>query len=234
MRSRRNGAERVYSAAEKWVNVALRTDGSLFTPGQPIWTPSLLEELHRKVLDRPDEGEGDFYDKLEKQLVGSPPDVYQLMGEVLYAHFLIVSTSNSANQRGRISTVLNWSPSPVQIPQGLVAALTPGIANPGTGFHTYRPFQVGLLIEFVEQWKKLAPEERERRLNDPWAFKDFVMDLRPHSHLLRNSQNTPRIQRQALLHLTHPDTFEAMVNLDHKRQISKTFEAYVSDPRGGC
>ncbi len=229
-RQNRVGVERVYAAAQKWVNAALRNDDSLFTPGRPIWTTQLLGEIHRKFLDRPDGGGGSFYDQLEKQLAGSLPDVYQLMGEVLYAHLLIVSTSNGTNQQRRIETVLNWSPSPVQIPQELVAALTPGLVTPGQAYHTYRPFQVGLLIEFAEQWKDLALEERERRLNAPWMFKEFVMGLQPRSRLLRRNQNTPRIQRQALLHLVHPDTFEAIVNIDHKNKIAEVFAGYVSDP----
>ena len=32
------GAEKVYAAAEKWVQRALRTDDSLFTPGEPVWS----------------------------------------------------------------------------------------------------------------------------------------------------------------------------------------------------
>ena len=34
--------------------------------------------------------DGSFLDKLEKMLAGSSPDVYQLMAEVLYVHFLII------------------------------------------------------------------------------------------------------------------------------------------------
>ena len=223
------GTEKVYSAAEMWVEAALRTDGSLFTPGEQIWTSRWLGELHRRFLDNPDESKASFLDKLQRLLEGSPPEVYQLIGEVLYIHFLIVTTSNSADERQRIDTVLRWSQTPVEIPPKLVAALTPGIANPGTGFHTYRPFQVGLLIEFVEQWKEQDPGERERLLNEPWAFKEFLMGVRLHSRLLRDNQNTPRIQRQALLHLTYPDAFEAMVSLDHKEKIAKTFEASIAE-----
>ena len=181
------------------------------------------------VLDRPDDGQGGFLDKLKVQLDGSPPEVYQLMGEVLYFHFLIVNTKNSATEQQVIDTVLGWSRSPVEIPTELVAGLTPGIANPGAAFHTYRPFQVGLLIEFVGQWKQ-QPDERQLLLNDPWAFKDFLMAMRLHSLLLRNRQNTPRIQRQALLHLAHPDTFETIVNVDHKNKIAKTFEGLIKEP----
>ena len=223
------GTEKVYAAAETWVDVALRTDDSLFTPGKQIWTSRWLGELHRRFLNTPDESKSSFLDKLQRQLEDSPPEVYQLMGEVLYVHFLIVTTSNSAHEQQRINTILRWSRSPVQVPPDLIAALTPGIANPGTGFHTFRPFQVGLLIEFVEQWKERDPDERERLLSDPWAFKEFLMGMRLHSRLLRDSQNTPRLQRQALLHLTHPDTFEAIVNLDHKDKIAKAFEASIAE-----
>ena len=92
MGSRRigGGVENVYAAAEKWVDCALRSDDSLFTPGTPIWTSQWLGELRERFLDRPDEGEGNFYEKLEQQLAESPPEVYQLMGEVLYSlpHYL--------------------------------------------------------------------------------------------------------------------------------------------------
>ena len=223
------GTEKVYAAAKSWVDCTLRSDGSLFTPGKQIWTRRWLGELHRRFLDKPDKSKGSFLDKLQRQLEGSPPEVYQLMGEVLYVHFLIVGTSNSADEQQRINTVLRWSHASVEIPPHLVAALTPGIANPGAGFHTYRPFQVGLLIEFVEQWKGQDDQERERLLKDPWAFKEFLIGMRLNSRLLRNNQNTPRIQRQALLHLTYPDTFEAIVNIDHKNMIAKAFQDSIAD-----
>ena len=52
------GVDNVYAAAQKWVDCALRSDGSLFTPGKPIWTRQWLGELQERFLDRPDEGEG--------------------------------------------------------------------------------------------------------------------------------------------------------------------------------
>ena len=52
------------------------------------------------------------------------------------------------------------------------------------------------------------------------------------SAMLRDSQNTPRTQRQALLHLVHPDTFERIVNVDHKNKIAAQFGGLVEDPVG--
>ena len=166
-------AENVYEAAGEWVDSALRTDGSLFTPGEPIWSSLWLGELHERFLNNPDESKGtSFIDKLQRQLANSPPQVYQLMGEVLYVYFLIVSTDNGDGERGVIDTVLKWAPSPVVIPHDLVVSLVPGIVNPGLGFHGYRPFQVGFIIEFVEQWKEQS-NTYVPLLGDPWEFQEF-------------------------------------------------------------
>ncbi len=226
-----DGAEKVYEAAALWVERALRTDDSLFTPGVPIWSSQWLGELHRRFLDRPDESGDSFLEKLQRQLEGSPAEVYQLMGEALYFYFLIVYARDSANEQRVINTVLGWSPTPVATSPDLVAGLTPGIANPGVAFHTYRPFQVGLIIEFTEQFKELESSERQHLLDDPWAFKNFLIAMRCRSQLLVNNQNTPRIQRQALLHLVHLDTFEGTVSVDHKKRIAeaKTFAHFVTE-----
>ena len=231
-RKTHDGVEKVYATAEAWVSRALRSDDSLFTPGTPIWTSEFLGELHQRFLDNPDDSSDGFLEKLKRQLAGSPPGVYQLMGEVLYLHFLIVWTKSGARELERIRTVLGWSPEPVEIPVNLIEALTPGIANPGAAFHTYRPFQVGFLIEFAERWKEQNPVERDHLLDDPWAFKGFVFGLGLRSLLLRNSQNKHRIQQHTLLHLVHPDAFEGTVSVVEKNKIvgAKAFSGFVTEP----
>ena len=226
-----DGAEKVYEAAQRWVDRALRADGSLFTPGNDIWSSRWLGELRTRFLDRPDEGGDTFLEKLQRQLEGSPPQVYQLMGEALYCYFLVVWTKDSANEQRVIDAVLGWSPAPVAIPPDLVAGLTPGIANPGVAFHTYRPFQVGFLIEFAEQFKAREPGDQKRLLHDPWEFKDFLLAMRCRSQLLQDNQNTPRIQRQALLHLVHPDAFEGTVSVEQKESIAgaQAFQEFVTE-----
>ena len=217
MDTRKAGRQNVYAAAEAWVRRALRSDDSLFTPGRPIWTSEWLDELHRRFLDSPDVSDTPFWDKLERQMAGSPPQAYQLMTEVLYVHLIVVSRKDSTGVQAQLQQVLNWSPQPMAIPSEFVAGLTPGIANPGQGFHRYRPHQVGLVIEFASQWKQLGPDECQRLLDDPWAFKDFVMHVDLRSALFRDYPVNPRIQQHALLHLVHPDTFEPIVSFNSTR-----------------
>ena len=230
MDTRRAGAQNVYAAAEAWVRRALRSDDSLFTPGRPIWTTEWLDELHRRFLDSPDVSATPFRDKLERQMAGSPPQAYQLMAEVLYVHFIVVSRKDSTGVQAQLQQVLNWSPQPMAIPSELVAGLTPGIGNPGQGYHRYRPYQVGFIIEFASQWKQSGSDEPQRLLDDPWAFKDFVMHLDLRSALFRDHPVSPRVQQHALLHLVHPDTFEPIVSANHKERIAAVFEGLVEDP----
>ena len=120
----REGADRVYEAAQAWVDAALRSDSSLFTPGEAIWSSRWLRELREHFLDRPDVPGGKFLGKLQKQLAGRPPQVHQLMAEALYFHQLIVSARDGTPKRRSIETVLGWSPSPVVIPAELAQGLT--------------------------------------------------------------------------------------------------------------
>ena len=164
-----------------------------------------MGELHRRFLDRPDDSRRPFLEKLKDQLENSPPEVYQLMAEVLYVHYLPLDPNEQA-----IRTVLGWSSAPVNIPPELVDGLQFLFINPGVA-RTLIPFQVGTLIETVEQWKELDPGEVDRLLDDLWAFKDFLFSRQFTSRLLANNQNTGGLERHLLLHIAFPDTFERIL-----------------------
>lgn len=236
MGSRLSNREQVYAAAHSWVDACLRRDDSLFTPGEPIWSARWLGELHRRFLDHPDEGDGSFHTKLSTQLAGAEPQTCQLMGEVLYVHYLIASTSGKggtgdAKKREHIEKALHLSPSPATIPENAIAGLSPGICGPGTAFNTYRVFQLGLIIEFTENWKSLPATERHQLLADPWAFRDHlrtgIADAPKDEHafalrsaLMRGKGSRVGTQYSALLHLVFPDTFEPIVSRHDKQRIA--------------
>ena len=222
-RKTREGSENVYAAARKWVDCTLRKDDSLFTPGKAIWTKELLTELRKCYLDNPDVPGNDFYDRLRKQLEGSSQAAaYQLMAEVLYFHYLIIWRMNMRGdtKKNRIDEVLGWSGQQLTISADLVAGLTPGIANIGQARSSLFPFMVGFIIEFVEQWKAQRPDERQRLLTEPWAFKEFATRLDLQGRLFLEGHSSHRPQLEAMLHLVFPDIFEGIVSLPHKEQIA--------------
>ena len=90
---------------------------------------------------------------------------------------------------------------------------------------------VGFLVEFVDQWKEQDSEKRQRLLDDPWEFKDFGSRLDFKGALFKEGPNSHRPQREALLHLVFPDTFEGTVSVPQKEQIAaaKAFAHFVTD-----
>ena len=236
MGSRRTGPddENIYSAAQLWVDSALRKDDSLFDPGRPVWTAQNLAELRRLFLDRYDELRGrGFFDRLESLLRGSSDDICQLMGEAVYVTYLIVwrQRGSRATKLGYINQVLGCSTAPAVIPGHLADGLEPGIADPGAFFIANFGIHPGYVIEFVEHWKGLDPDEQDRLLCDPWEFKKLVFNIPFRSAVLRDSPNAPAAQKMALLHLVFPDDFEGIVSSEVKRQIAGCpwFARYVTE-----
>ncbi len=228
------GVEKVYVAAEKWIDCALRNDDALFTSGEPIWSRDYLAELRDRFLERPDEGEGNFFQRLETQLEGCSAEAYQLMAEVLYVHLLFISDRGmrADTKKERVEQVLGWGAPLSTIPSDLVNGLSKGLGGPGRRFFSDRPFHVGLIIEFVDHWKQLKLDERDRLLDDPWAFKDFVSGMDPRGELFKEKPTAHRAQIQVLLHLVFPDAFEGIASIRHKQDIAKApaYVSYITEP----
>ena len=215
-------AAKVYDAADLWIASALRSDDSLFTPGVAIWSRETLAEARKRFLDRKDErkGAGFFDGKLKRVLAGSPPEVYQLMGEALYVSYLIIHKGavGQAKKVERVNQILGWSCERVEFPDDLHDALENGIMAPG-GFVDFGS-NLAAVVEFVEQWKKNGSDTSLLNRDDPeapWRFQKFVAGF------------TTPAKRMPLLHFAHPDYFESMA-AGHKNSVAKApkFQRYVT------
>ena len=232
MSARLPSAESTYDAAKQWVDRALRTDDSLFTPGMSIWTRRWLNGLHERFLKQPAVSRiSEFLPSLERQLADGPAEVHQLMAETLYVH-LLIQAQTVATKRERIETVLGWHPNTVSFPERLSDGLSGKLVNAEGGFgNKFISYQVGTLIESVVHWKNLESSEHERLIQDPWAFKDFLFTIRFTSSLLANKQDTGGLERHMLLHIVHPDTFEPMLGNDKSKLAkAKAFQHLVPEP----
>src|SRR5437868_9276160 len=89
----------VYKAADQWRDAALMADGSLFTPGEAIWTLATAEELFRHFNLSPDESSDSFDTKFKRQLQGSSPATYQLAAELVYVSNLIIVDTSGKSKR---------------------------------------------------------------------------------------------------------------------------------------
>lgn len=213
--ARQRGKEEIYQAIEHAIQQTLKSDDSVFTPGAAIWTADNLAVLHQKFIDQPDESGDSFHVKLERQLAGASPAVYQLMAEAFYLHLLPAASVAPEWKRRIVQQVLDFSPEPIAIPDDIEFT---GLFHAGVAFNTYRPFQIQLVIEFTEAWKKLGSSEQAELLKDPWAFKEMLYKIPMHA---------AQSQQSALLHMVHPDTFEDIVSQDVKKKIVRTFSDRV-------
>ena len=61
----------VLKAAEHWRSSCLESDGAVFTENS-LWTLEHFKQVEQYYLYRLEEGEGDFFQKLEFQLAPAP------------------------------------------------------------------------------------------------------------------------------------------------------------------
>jgi len=202
-------------AVDRFVEEAFaRTDGSMFTPGQPVWTAANLTELVKRFVSAPNEGTDSFEVKLKGQLAGASDPVIQLMAEVLFAYHMVARQVGKQAKLNSVRGVLSMMSAPAELPAPLVAAASQGLVSTGTFFQTNRYFQLAFLIRLAAEWRRHSATERAKLLVDPWAFKAFVHSVPP-------DRDGP--MRHAVLHFVFPATFEAIISRKHREQICAHF-----------
>lgn len=213
----------LYDLHRRWIGQVLPSGGSLLVSGRAVWTDENLAEVDRHFVETPDlTKDKRYFEKLKDQMVGVSPEGVQLMAELHLVHFLHIwrGAVSAEKKRRDLETILSWMPSPAPLGENIVQCLSPGVAHPGQWVLTRRDTQITWLIGFARAWRRLEAQEQSWLLQDPWAFKDLVQSVEwAHADGAR----------LAMLHLSHPDTFESIVSPHHKRRIVRRF---ASEPEG--
>ena len=197
-------AEAVYTAAERFVDECVRKDGSLFTPGQPVWTGANAADLFDRV--GPWGEGGSFWDKLDGQVESASDEVRQLAAEAMFVQYLGEDKTRGSTKRATLEHLL--APVGVEIPLELDEALESGLSDPGAG-KAHRPTYLRSLLDFARRWKEITDVEQARLLGDPWGFRDFV--------------DSGGAQAEVLIHLVFPETFEPIGSARAKQKVAQTF-----------
>ena len=212
----------IYAAAQQWVDAALRSDDSLFTPGEPIWSLETLNEFLQRV-DSSSNRQGNFLERFEWQLASARPDTIQLAAEILYVHFLIHTDDaiKGSTKRDQIMKVLGWARRDAPLPESLDKALDSGVCNPSASFNIQRHLNLRLVARLAQKLKQQSEDQRAAALGDPWEFKQSFRLL---------TDSTSYLQASALLHLVYPDKFERILPQYHKDYIVNTFAGLLQNP----
>lgn len=214
------GDETVYEAASRFREFGMRSRQSVFAPPRPVWSLASFQELEREFASVPDTSGGSFESKLRTQLGRCSDEARLLMAELLALHLLITNTIGKDKKLETIGIALDTMTTPVPVPADLHEAFENGFVNPGAYFNTGRPAQLRYLVRVGSLLSSRPFDELTLVLDDPWRFRETLEPL---------SEQGSATQRQALLHLLFPVTFEAIVSTDHQQKIVGHFA-----PLTGC
>ena len=214
-------AEAILDATEQWKQRCLLNGGSLFTE-ERLWTRGNFEQLRTHFVEKPDEGQGAFDEKLKRQLAPTPPATKRLWSEMTWVYYVMVFDVKGETKLDQIKTAWEWSES--ELPdsawtQG--AILDRGLANSGIAYKTHKWREFRFFVTAMIDWFSLPTQSRENFLADPWRFAEWL-DGQKDSHA--------RQLRNVLLYLLFPDSFEPIFSNNHKRKIAKAFYQKWDEP----
>ena len=216
-------AEAVLEAAEQWKQRCLLDGGSLFSE-ERLWTRENFEQLHTHFVEKPDDGQDTFHEKLKRQLAPALPATKRLWSEMTWVYYLISGTHKGETKLDQIKLVWEWSGS--ELPDGtwvldVDAVLDRGVVSPGPAYnmHKWREFQ--FFVTAMIDWFSLPEESRESFLTDPWRYAEWLDD---------REYSPARQLRHVFLYLLFPDSFESIASRAAKRKIAKAFHEKWNEP----
>lgn len=211
-------------AARLWRDRCLLNEGSVFTE-KSLWTSDNVGYLVRDYAENLDYGEGSFFQKLERQLAGSPASAKQLAAEMFWVMYLFCTRGSMqpGTKRRQIRQVWEWSGKPLpDAPFELDEALQDGVGNPGTAFNTHRWREFLFFILAMRAWTALSKPQRKARLADPWNLAEWLKG---------QDETRTRQLRHMLLYMLFPDHFEPFATASQKRIIVREFtKQFGEDP----
>ena len=207
-------AHRIFDAVQRWADRCLVKDNSVFSD-EAIWTAAHVRELIEFFVQRPDEGEGVFTEKLQTQVEPASPQAKRLMAELLWVLSLFPSNIYPPAKRRLITTAWGWSGSELSKKvEPLSDEVLLGLGHAGPGYSNHRWRELRFLILMTEEIKVMPSTERTALLNDPWRFNDWL-DALP--------DDGNRQLKLLLPHLLHPEQFERIASRGALRKILATF-----------
>lgn len=213
---RLNHVKASLDAAEQWKQRCLLDGGSLFTD-ERLWTSENFDQLRIHFVEKPHKGSGSFDEKLRGQLDHAPDEAKRLWAEMTWVLYLPVSSSliKPVTKIDQIRMAWEWSGS--EFPkehQALRDEVLNGIVNPGIAYNAHRWRECRFLVIAMLDWFSLSLERRKSLLTDPWDFAAW---------LFKRQSVQVRQFPHAFLFLLFPDSFEPIMNLNHKKEIVKAF-----------
>lgn len=194
---------------------------SLFTE-LSVWSSSTCQELIDFFVKNLDEGDGDFFAKLENQLEHSSPEAKVLASEMLWLMLICPSNIGPDSKRKSIERVFSWSGYEFtkDARQKFLSdhALT-GVGSAGTAYNTGRWRELIYVIRLVSALLELTEQERRELLNNVEQLSLWVKSI---------PENGSRQFRHMFLYLLFPEVHERIFGNTDRKAILTTLTEITS------
>ncbi|WP_275892057.1 AAA family ATPase [Shewanella xiamenensis] len=195
--------------------------GNSLLTNRPIWGLKTIDELVKYFVDNLDEGEGDFFSKLETQLKPASADAKILLAEMLWFMSLCPSNVGPSSKRDTVERVFAFSGKnladtvPVDVQKEYLSdEVLTGIGKTGAAYNTGRWRELVYFIRLLTELFKLSASERSTLLANREAFSTWL-ELIP--------ENSQRQFRHMLLYLFYPDSQERIFGGGHRQSLLTKF-----------
>ncbi|MBB1318083.1 AAA family ATPase [Shewanella sp. SR43-4] len=195
--------------------------GSSLLTGKPIWNLKNIDELIKYFVDNLDEGEGDFFSKLETQLKQASAEAKMLLAEMLWFMSLCPSSVGPSSKRDTVERVFAFSGKkladsvPVEVQKEYLSdEVLTGIGKTGAAYNTGRWRELVYFIRLLTELFKLSTSERSTLLANREAFSTWL-ELIP--------ENSQRQFRHMVLYLFYPDSQERIFGGGHRQSLLTKF-----------
>jgi MoxR-like ATPase len=204
----------ILAAAEQWCEVSLMKGQSVFGLGE-VWNVRAIDDLVTYFVENLDEGEGNFIQKLEKQLEPASTEAKILCAEILWAMLLAPSNIKPKKKRQNVEIILSWAGHELPVNEVLLDdAPLMGIGSGGTAYNNLRWKELVYCIKLFKQLFSISEGERAKLLRDGNGFAQWLEQI---------PDNESRQFRHMLLYLLFPDSFERIFGNSDRIKILKSF-----------
>jgi MoxR-like ATPase len=204
----------IIRAMRDWADRCLVNDGAILSK-RPLWRIQHLDELQQKFVERPDEGDDSFAEKMRRQLGDASNDAKLLMAELFWVTLLFPSNIRPETKKQNIREL--WDLTNEEWPSAshyLSNDILAGVGSAGPGYNNHRWRELVYLIHAASALKRLPTEQRRRVVasyDDFLAFIDTVQ------------RNGNRQVRHMLRYFFFPERVERIASSRERRRILQAF-----------
>ena len=202
----------IYAAFDCFQERFLKKKKSIFSDNE-IFTKENLEKILKHFVEKPDESDSSFDDKIKKQL-GEAQEAHELFAHIIWLWSLVAS---DMKQESKINDVNKWLGDEYKIVEDSPFFFDHGIMSTGQYHKTNKPAELIYIIRFLD--KVLDNSEAN--------YKDIItngVDSEIEKQEVKIGNSTKKVAMyNILLHLFAPNDYPSIASFGHKEKIISFF-----------